>query len=108
AKADIFDSWGKEAQVLGTTVLRTMFSVGFIAGTGIAAVIVRIVAVNEAFLLIAGAGLVLTVGSAILIGRIQSRQKPRVEVNIETPTQVESSKSADSAVVVSLFAIIVP
>lgn len=86
AKAGVVADWDHEAQVMGITALRTLFSLGFVLGTGITSGLAKL-DMRSVFLIIAGVALVLSMGDAYLLRRIEAyiaREAIRVKNQPET------------------------
>lgn len=62
--------WDHDAQVMGITALRTLFSLGFVLGTGITSGLAKL-DMRSVFLVIAGVALALSMGDAYLLRRIE-------------------------------------
>jgi MFS transporter, SET family, sugar efflux transporter len=67
AREGVLGSWTSEEQTVGTTALRTLFSLGFVFGTGITSALTRFMDINQIFLVLAPAMLVLTLFSTYVI-----------------------------------------
>jgi MFS transporter, SET family, sugar efflux transporter len=81
AKSSVVAEWEREAQVMGITVLRTMFSLGFIFGTAIASGVAHF-DIRLVFLGIAAANVMVALAAAYLLRRMEAdgqQEKRRVE-----------------------------
>ncbi len=86
AKAGVVAGWEHNEQVMGITALRTLFSLGFVFGTGISSGLARF-DTRTIFVFIAAAALLVTLGAAVLLRRIEvyiRREEQRVEENNQT------------------------
>jgi SET family sugar efflux transporter-like MFS transporter len=72
AQAGVMAQWNNDAQIAGTMVLRTMFSLGFIAGTGLASAMTHIMAIQTVFLMIAIARALLTLYATLVLYQIEN------------------------------------
>lgn len=105
AKAGFAADWSREDQVMGITTLRTMFSLGFIVGTGLASGLARIMDIQAAFFLVAGAILALTLYAARVLYRVESHIAR--QAGHPTPTG-DDALSSRPAVTLPLYALILP
>lgn len=102
ARAGVLADWEREAQVVGITALRTLFSFGFILGTGLASLLARGADIQAAFYLVAGASLALTVYAALVLYRVegyiaQRATRPR-----------DDQLPATGSVILPIYALVAP
>lgn len=71
AKLGVVGDWERESQTLGITILRTLFSFGFILGTALSSLLARIMDIQAAFFIIAAVVLGLTVYATVVLYRIE-------------------------------------
>ena len=71
AQAQVMKLWSKEDKVLGTTVLRTGFSLGFIVGTGLASALLLWIDLRSLFWGLSVTGVLLAVFSTVVVLRIE-------------------------------------
>lgn len=94
AKAGVVATWEREAQVMGLTVLRTMFSLGFVIGTVISSELARL-DIRTVFMAAALPNLIMTLGAAYLLyrmeGHIQRQAHPDTAAHTGTPAPVQRS-----------------
>jgi len=94
AKAGIVNKWEHGEQVTGLTVLRTMFSLGFLIGTATASLVVRF-DLRTVFMVILVPSLITSLGVAYLLYRmeahIQKQTQPDSENGTVTPVPVQRS-----------------
>lgn len=94
AKAGVVASWEHGAQVMGLTVLRTMFSLGFVIGTVISSGLAKM-DMRTVFMALAIPNLVVALGAAYLLyrmeGHIQRQTKPDTEQLTDTSAPVPRS-----------------
>lgn len=105
AKGNVVAGWEREAQVMGITALRTLFSLGFILGTTLASLLARIVDVQAAFFLFTVMILALTVYAAQVLHRIEARNTHQ-ERQTTHAAQPQPPKAPD--VILPVYALIVP
>ncbi|MFN8374075.1 MAG: MFS transporter, partial [Anaerolineae bacterium] len=77
AKDGVVAEWEPEQQVIGITMLRTLFSFGYILGTAVSSLLARAADIQSTFYLIAGAAVVLAVFGTLLMYRIERYIKAR-------------------------------
>ncbi|MCA0454592.1 MAG: MFS transporter [Chloroflexi bacterium] len=103
AKAGVVASWEHEAQVMGMTVLRTMFSLGFVIGTVISSVLARM-DIRGVFMALAIPNLIVALSAAYLLYRMDG--------SIQRQTQPESGEPSGAAAPVQralpLWVLVVP
>ena len=94
AKAGIVHKWERGEQVTGLTMLRTMFSLGFLIGTGAASILARF-DLRTVFLVLMVPSFVLSMGVAYLLYRmeahIQKQGQPTPEHIEAAPVPVQRS-----------------
>jgi len=73
AQAGVMGNWLPHTRVLGTTVLRTIYSLGFILGTGLASFLLLWVELRVLFWTMAASGVTLAVVSAALVARLETK-----------------------------------
>jgi SET family sugar efflux transporter-like MFS transporter len=103
AKANVLADWEREAQVVGITALRTLFSFGFILGTGLASWLVQMMDIRVMFVLVAGSSVGLTGYAAVVLYRIEGHMAQQVAEPVEGN---QSPKTRQ--VVLPIYALIVP
>ncbi len=104
AKAGIVAGWEREAQVMGITALRTLFSLGFVFGTAVASILARL-DIRMVFLLIAGATVLVTSGAALLLYRIEAHIKREA---VSPRKSDQPSITGTTAYQLPLWALIMP
>ena len=105
AKAGIVAGWERDAQVTGITALRTLFSFGYILGTGLASWLVQVMDIQAVCLLIAGGLLALTVWAALVLKQIERY------IAQQTVRPVESTGSQPpetDRVILPIYALVIP
>lgn len=105
AKAGVVGEWEREAQVMGITALRTLFSLGFILGTALASWLARVIDIQALFFVISGALMALTVYLAVILRQVEgyiARQAAR-----SGGTRGDESPKT-RGVILPLYALIVP
>ena len=85
AKAGVVASWEREAQVMGLTVLRTMFSLGFVIGTFIASFLARM-DMRTVFMALAIPNLIVALSAAYLIYRMEGHIQRQAQAAEQTET----------------------
>ena len=108
AKAGIVADWEREAQVMGITALRTLYSFGFILGTAIASWLAQVIEIQTVYFLVAAALLFLTLLVAIVIYRIEKHSDFQPAQPKTRPNLVESVPLPTARFVMPLYALIVP
>lgn len=92
AKAGVVAQWEHASQVMGLTVLRTMFSLGFVIGTIIASGLARL-DMRTVFMALALPNLIVAFSAAYLLyrmeGHIQRQAQPDTEHHTDTPAPVQ-------------------
>jgi SET family sugar efflux transporter-like MFS transporter len=110
-RVGIVGDWEREAQVIGITALRTLFSFGFILGTGLASWLAQAVDIQAVFYLVAGAVFVLSAYAARVLYRIEghiTQQAARaVDTTGSVPAQSRRASLPVHALIVPLIALIV-
>jgi len=71
-QAEVMKHWSKQDKVLGTTVLRTAFSLGFIIGTGLAAILLLWIDLRSLFWFLAASGALFAVFSAAVTAWVEA------------------------------------
>lgn len=101
AKAGIVAGWEREAQVMGITALRTLFSFGFIFGTGLSSVLARVMDFQAIFFVVSVGIVFLTLYAARVLYRI--------ERHIAQPTKTAGGLSSQiPKITLPFYALIVP
>jgi MFS transporter, SET family, sugar efflux transporter len=103
AKAGIVAGWEREAQVMGITALRTLFSLGFILGTALSSVLGRVIDFQTIFFLISGGILFLTFYAARVLSRIEAHIAHQADVKT-----ADGSAPRRALIILPLYALIIP
>lgn len=94
AKAGVVNTWERGSQVMGLTVLRTMFSLGFVIGTAISSGLAQL-DLRMVFMLLALANFGVALSAAYLLYRMEphiQQQTPRsTEAGAPSPVSVQRS-----------------
>jgi MFS transporter, SET family, sugar efflux transporter len=109
AKLGVVGDWERESQVIGITVLRTLFSFGYIVGTASSSVLARIMDIQTAFFIIAVVVLALTAYASVVLYRVEGFIKQNAladAVDAKTPAKRTINLPA-YALVVPLIALVV-
>jgi MFS transporter, SET family, sugar efflux transporter len=105
AQGRVVVRWEREAQVMGITALRTLYSFGFILGTTLASLLAQRVDVQAAFFLFTVAMLALTVYAARVLYRVETQ---RVDQYNHTANVAQAQPPKRPDVVLPAYAFIVP
>ncbi len=105
AQAEVMKAWSKEARVLGTTVLRTGFSLGFIVGTGMASLLLLWIDLRTLFWAMAVMGTLLAVFSAGVVARLEARGKSE---GLHPLEESSGAPSVDAGSLISWGAVALP
>jgi SET family sugar efflux transporter-like MFS transporter len=105
ARTRVLADWEHEAQVMGITALRTLFSLGFVLGTGLASWLAQAVDIRTVFFLVAGASLGLTVYAGFTLYRIEGAI---VEQAKRPSAPTDSESPGIQRAVLPLYALVVP
>jgi len=103
AKAGVVAGWEREAQVMGITALRTLFSLGFVFGTAISSGLARL-DIRMVFVFIAVVAMILSIGAAYLLRRMEAHIKQEERRVEKESTAVAIRKGRD----LPLWVLIVP
>jgi len=105
ARAGVMADWERDDQVMGITALRTLFSLGFVLGTGLASWLAQAVDIRAVFYMAAGASLALTAYAALTLYRIEGA----IGEQIARPSPKTGSEPSDTQrAVLPLYALVVP
>jgi len=105
AQAEVMKLWKKQDKVLGTTVLRTAFSLGFIVGTGLASALLLWIDLRSLFWGLAATGVLLAVFSTTVVVRIEVWGRSLGSASEDKPL---ASSAADSSPLISWGALVLP
>ncbi|MBC8171094.1 MAG: MFS transporter [Anaerolineae bacterium] len=105
AKAGVVAGWEREAQVIGITALRTLFSLGFVFGTAVSGWLARTMDIQAAFYLIAGATLILTLNAVLVLYRMEGYIAQEAARLIQT---TDVGILPKRAVILPVYALVVP
>lgn len=97
ARSGIVGAWEREAQVMGITALRTLFSIGFIFGTTLSSWLARTTNLQAIFFLVAGGVLALTLFAVTVLYRVETSIAQR---DVQT--------SSNSAPAIPILALVIP
>lgn len=105
ARLGIMADWEPGAQVVGITAFRTLYSLGYVVGTGLSSVVARTPDLQAVFLFIALAFVALTITAATVLRRIEARIKERARHPAEADTTSDSTGAARR---LPLYALVIP
>lgn len=89
AKVGVVAEWSREDQVMGITVLRTVFSLGYVFGTGIASLVAHWMKLQDTFFVVAGILLFLALYAGAVIRSVERSVANRVQI----PTQLSDKQT---------------
>ncbi|MEP6986372.1 MAG: MFS transporter [Chloroflexota bacterium] len=104
AKSGVVADWEQEAQVMGITALRTMFSLGFVFGTAAASLVANL-DIRNVFLMIAAASVLVTFSAAVLLYRMEAHMRREAVRIKESNPSTSTTKTGYS---LPVWALIVP
>ncbi len=103
AKSGLVAGWEREAQVMGITALRTLFSLGFIFGTALSSILARVMDFQAIFFLVSGGIILLTLYAAWVLHRIEAHIAHQAAQSVTT-----DSTPRTLSITLPLYALIVP
>ena len=104
-KDGVVGDWETEAQVMGITAMRTLFSFGFILGTGIASWLAQVMDIQAAFFLITGGAIALTAYGAVVMYQVEGH----IARLAATPIEISANQTAEArGVILPMSALIIP
>lgn len=111
AKAGVVSDWSREDQIMGITALRTLFSLGYVFGTGFASWFARSMNLQDVFFLVAGALVFLTVYSGAVMYSIEKYIAEQERITAQSigikPIELRDVALPVSAMVMPLLALLV-
>ena len=105
ARAGIVEGWERNAQVMGISALRTLFSFGYILGTGLASALAQFLDI-QAVCLVVGIGFTaLTVYASVVLYRIEGY----INQGGSRPTGTAARQSQDTRhITLPIYALVIP
>ncbi len=108
AKAGVVADWSHADQTTGITALRTFFSLGYVLGTALGSALVRVVDIQIVFMLLGGAVVGLTIGSALFLIQIERYIADRAVGDDSAETDAHEKPKRNQPISLPYTAMIVP
>lgn len=104
-KAGVVEDWDRESQVMGITAMRTLYSFGFVIGTGLASILAQVMNIQTIFFLITAGTIGITIFGALVLQRVERYIAHQASHPMNT---VSTSASIPYRQMIPLYALIMP